>query len=157
MEEERLELQEEPKPQKNKLLIVFFILTPLLLGFLIVLVLLLYSGGGGLFEDPLRGTQPRYIQPMREFQVNLADAGGRRYLRVGFELGFNESRLQNELDVRNSEIRSEIISVLRARTVEDLQEPGGQNALKDEIIITMNEVLVTGEIQDLYYTEFIIQ
>ena len=157
MEEEKLQLQEEPKPQKNKLLIVFFILTPLLLGFLIVLVLLLYSGGGGLFEDPLRGTQPRYIESMRDFQVNLADTGGRRYLRVNFELGFNESRLQNELDSRNSEIRSEIIAVLRAKTVEDLQEPGGQSALKDEIILRMNEVLVTGEIQDLYFTEFIIQ
>ncbi len=157
MAEERLQLQEDHRPQKNKMLIVFFILTPLLLGFLIVLVLLLYSGGGGFFEDPLRGTQPRYIESMREFQVNLADEGGRRYLRVSFELGFNESRLRNELESRDSEIRSEIMAVLRAKTVEDLQEPGGQNALKDEIILSMNDILVTGVIQDLYFTEFIIQ
>ncbi len=157
MEEERLNLKEDMRPQKNKLLIVFFILTPLLLGFLIVLVLLLNSGGGGLFDDPLRGTQPRFVEPIQDYQVNLADTGGRRYLRIRFEVGFNESRLQKELESRESEIRSEIIALLRSKTAEDLQEPGGQSMLKDEIIIRMNDILVSGEVRDLYYTEFIIQ
>lgn len=160
MEEEKIDLQSDAKPKKNKLLIVFFIVTPLLLGLLIVVLFLMLSGGvpgGGLFHDPVRDAQPEYIEPLREFQVNLSDEGGRRYLRTHIHLGFDDRRLQGEMSSREEEIRSEIIALLRAKSVGDLQEPGGMNALGDDIIDRLNGILVTGELKAIYFTEFIIQ
>ncbi len=65
--------------------------------------------------------------------------------------------MQKELSQRNNEIRSELIELLRNKSVEDLHEPGGQEALREEIIETLNDMLITGEIKTLYFSEFIIQ
>lgn len=159
MEEEKIDLQDDAKPRKNKLLIVFIIVTPLLLGLLIAVLVLLYTGGpeDSFFHDPVGETQPDYIEPTREFQVNLADEGGRRFLRTTIHFGFDERSLHNELESRQEEIRSEIIALLRSKTVDDMQEPGGMNALGEDIIDTLNDILVTGELKTIYFTEFIFQ
>lgn len=143
----------------------------LLLVLILVFVLLLggaaafYFLGGGLpfigsadEDDPApEASRPSHIYGMREFQVNLADPGPRRFLRTTMDLAYSERALTREIENRESELRSLIISVLRSKSAADLDEPGGMNNLESELIERLNAVLDNGEIEAIYYKEFIFQ
>jgi flagellar protein FliL len=100
---------------------------------------------------------PRYTFAMQEFQVNLADEGTRRFLRTTIDLAYNEKKLTKEIETRQSELRSHIISVLRSKFVSDLGEPGGMEALEQDLLQRLNSLLKVGEIEAIYYKEFIFQ
>ncbi|NLZ29123.1 MAG: flagellar basal body-associated FliL family protein [Firmicutes bacterium] len=142
---------------KSNLRLVLIIVILLLIGVILAGGYVLLTRGGGILNDPVKGVKPRYEMVLPEFQVNLSDAGGRRYLRTQIILGCDESRVERELKQRMNEIRSEFIEMLRNKSVEDLHEPGGQEALREEIMDNLNDMLITGEIKALYFSEFIIQ
>lgn len=160
--EEKKEVKNEGAPKKKKKLLIIGLLVtvPLILGFVVAGVLLLLPGENifsNLFQDPVADDMSKYLAPMEEFQINLADPGGRRFLRTHFTFGYNEGRLTEELVRREHEIRSDLIALLRAKTVEDLQEPGGMDQLEEDIKATLNEILISGEVKQVYFGDFIIQ
>jgi flagellar basal body-associated protein FliL len=110
-------------------------------------------------ENPPAGAagRPRYEYAMREFQVNLADTGNRRFLRTTIDLAYNEKSLTKEIEARESEIRSEIIAVLRSKFAVDLDEPGGMKNLEADLINALNSILESGKIEAIYYKDFIFQ
>ncbi len=151
------------KKKKNKLwLILIIILVAVLLS--IGLLGFLFLGGNLPFfdntadkPDQVSADPPRYIYSMAEFQVNLADPGTRRFLRTTIDLAYNEKALTKEIERRESELRSQIISILRSKYVLDLDEPGGMDQLEGDLIEQLNGLLEAGEIEAIYYKEFIFQ
>jgi len=137
----------------------------LLAGVLLILALsagLYFTGALSRF---LPGREPeaspdaplRYSLPLNEFQVSLADAGARRFLRMTIHLAFNDSALTGEIGAREPEIRSRIIAVLRDKTVTDLDGPEGMAALQEAILLQLNQMLQEGQVSSIYFTELIIQ
>ncbi|MBS3942640.1 MAG: flagellar basal body-associated FliL family protein [Dethiobacter sp.] len=133
-----------------------------------VLLLLALSAGlyfTGLLSRFLPGQEqevspdapPRYSLPLSEFQVNLADAGARRFLRMTIYLAYDESALAEEIAAREPEMRSEIIAVLRDKTVADLEGPEGMAALQEAILAQLNQMLQEGQVSSIYFTELLIQ
>ncbi len=110
-----------------------------------------------LGEETAENTIPSYIYPLREFQVNLADPGSRRFLRITIDLAYDDRALTKELEERDSEVRSHIIAVLRSKYVVDLDEPGGMEKLEQDLIQRLNSFLEEGEIKAIYYKELIYQ
>ncbi len=146
--------------------------SPLFTVILIVLILLvllvLGAGAAVIFLDldlPFVGedngeeveSPPRYSYAMPEFQVNLADAGTRRFLRTTIELAYDDRALTSELDSREAELRSEIISLLRSKHTEDLEEPGGQKSLEQDLLDLLNGKLNAGEVRAIYFRQLIFQ
>lgn len=86
--------------------------------------------------------------------VNLADPGLRRYLRVKITLEYSDTRLTKELNEKLYRIRDTLISVLRSKKTDDLQN---EDALKQELLTAVNAQLMGGQVQGLYFEEFIIQ
>ncbi len=111
-----------------------------------------FDAGNGEDESP-----PSYQYSMKEFQVNLADPGTRRFLRMTIDLAYDDRGLTGEIENREPELRSEIIAILRGKYIEDLDEPGGMDALEDEILGKLNSMLNSGEVKAIYYKEFIFQ
>ena len=146
---------------KNKLLIVVLIAVPLLVGVLLAGAFILLAGPGNgmgdLFHDPVAEEKPAYVDEMEEFQVNLADEGGRRFLRVEMFVGYENEAVGEEMDRRMPEVRSEINSLLSEKTVSEVQQPGGHEELKEDLIDMLNGMLVTGEVSDIYFYEILIQ
>ena len=142
---------------------------PRLLILAIVMLVILLSAGyffrerllslftGAASGEQIDSAHPRYQLPLREFQINLADSGSRRYLQVSMVVAFDETALDDELSGREYEIRSYIISVLRSKTVSDLEQPDGMHNLRESLIGQLNELLLTGQVRDIYFDEFIIQ
>ncbi len=162
-EEKKSEPEKKGKKAKKR--------SPLLKIILILIPAMIIGGGAAFYfisgELPFFGDEitlgaedegpPRYSYSMAEFQVNLADTGTRRFLRTTFDLAYDDRGLSREIESREPELRSEIISILRSKYIEDLEEPGGMDTLEGEIIDRLNEKLESGEVKAVYYKEFIFQ
>ena len=95
--------------------------------------------------------------------VNLADQGGKRYLRVTmeFELKPNEevdnSEVVEEIEKRLPQLRDTILMVLPTKQYADISTTPGKIALRDEVMAKLNPFLKKGQIAQLYFTEFVVQ
>jgi len=153
-EEKQNEVQEKPK--SKKLLIVI----PLLL------VLLGGGGAGAYFKfvrtpnettDGKKQIESAIYYEMDTFMVNLADPGGRRFLKVTIKLKVNSSNVVEECKERNFEIRDLVLTLLSSKESEDVMRPEDKLTLKKQVIETLNRIFQKGQALDVYFTEFLIQ
>ena len=104
-------------------------------------------------EKPLIGA----IYSLDTFVVNLADQGGKRYLRVKIDLEISDEKLKEELDQRLPQIKDSILMILPAKKFDNIKDEEGKIALRNEIIEKLNSFLKTGSITYVYFTEFVVQ
>jgi flagellar FliL protein len=97
------------------------------------------------------------IYPLDQFIVNLVSNNADRYLKCKVSLELDSPDLQNEIDKKLPAVRDTIINILSSKTVEEIQTAKGKEKLKEEIKRKLNEMLTTGEIRHVYFTEFVIQ
>ena len=91
------------------------------------------------------------------FIVNLADAGGKRFLRTNIDLELSRPEIQPEVKKRISQVRDTILLILPSKQYDDLRGITGKNALRDEILASLNTLFVEEIVKTLYFTEFVIQ
>jgi flagellar FliL protein len=89
--------------------------------------------------------------------VNLADEGGKRYLRVNMEFELSAAELEKEIATRLPQIRDIVLMILPAKKYADISTTEGKIAVRDEMITKLNEVLKSGKINTIYFTEFVVQ
>jgi len=91
------------------------------------------------------------------FVVNLAEAGSNRYLRVTMELELDNEVLKTELKQRLPQVRNAVLMILPTKKTADINTVDGKLALRDQLIDEINGFLNTGEVTNIYFTEFVIQ
>jgi flagellar FliL protein len=145
----------------------------------IILVLLLLAGGGAalyflvLHKAPAAEgenlapdlpavakpqAEPGPIIPYTSFLVNLADAGGKRYLKFALSLELSKHKnFQQEVEHKDAKIKDIIISIISSKTFEEVNTPQGKIALKQEILRRLNTIMTGGKVEDVFFTEFIVQ
>lgn len=134
------------------LLLVLFALTTL--G--IVTFLLREKNPPALEAPKTEGTGPSY--DLETFNVNLADQESKHFLRATLTLELSSPKLVPELDKRKAQVRDIIISLMREKKAADLKV--GNSAvldLKRQIQEQLNSILEKGQIDAVYFTEFIVQ
>jgi flagellar FliL protein len=89
--------------------------------------------------------------------VNLADEGGKRYLRVSIELELESAEMTEEVEKRLPQVRDSILMILPTKTFNDINTTPGKIAVRDELLAAMNGIVTTGKIKNLYFTEFVVQ
>jgi len=97
------------------------------------------------------------LYPLDTFTVNLKSDSGRRYLKVTMDLELSGQELTAELDNKTAVIRDRIIRILTSKTLEEVTSRKGKDKLTQQIKNTLNAMLVDGQIQGVYFTEFVIQ
>jgi flagellar FliL protein len=159
MAPEAEEHQKQPKSSKKLLLIV-----------LPVVVLLLAGGGtaayfkffnqsvaaGGHAAEEKKHPEV-VMQDMETFLVNLADPGSKRFLKVTMKAKLDSMQLSEEFKSRLFELRDSILMILTSKTSEEVASPEDKLTLKREILTALNKSLHKGQVQDIYFTEFLIQ
>ncbi len=97
------------------------------------------------------------MYPMDQFIVNLYNEGSSRYLKstITFELSIAE--LAVEMDTKKPLIRDIVIKTLSAKTYEEISTIRGKENLKDELAMKINQVLSDGQLNNLFFTDFVIQ
>lgn len=144
-----------------------------------VVLLLVVGMGGGLFmmwtkmstintqmataAESKAGQKPSAqlmigpIMPLDTFIVNLADPGGKRFLRVTIDLELSNAEMQEEMKTRLPQVRDAILMVLPTKQFDDISTTEGKIALRDELLASLNGLLTTGQISNIYFKEFVVQ
>ncbi|HXE95076.1 MAG TPA: flagellar basal body-associated FliL family protein [Dongiaceae bacterium] len=97
------------------------------------------------------------IFPLEPFIVNIYDGQELRYLKVKVELEMVGPAVKGEIEGRLAPIRDSILILLSAKTLHDIQDVQGKNALKDEILGAINKNIPPGKIAKVYFTDFVVQ
>jgi len=97
------------------------------------------------------------LYPLDTFTVNLKSDQGRRYLKATISLELNGEELSLELDNKSPVIRDRIIRILSSKTLEEISSKKGKQKVSDQIVDTLNSMIVDGSIKSIYFTEFVIQ
>ena len=97
------------------------------------------------------------MYPLDQFIVNLFSEDGSRYLKTTINLEMSIPELSTELDAKKPLIRDIIIKALSAKSYEEISTIAGKENLKDEIVANVNAVLKDGKINNVFFTDFVIQ
>ena len=106
--------------------------------------------------------------------INLADPGGRRYLKVGIVLEFaphdtawytmaTEQRaelqalFETEMATKQPVIEDLVISIISSKSFEQVYTLEGKEGLRQEIINRINQMLPTQLVMYVYFNEFVVQ
>lgn len=89
--------------------------------------------------------------------VNLADQGGKRYLRITMEFEISSVELIPEIETRMPQIRDAILMILPTKQYVDIGTTEGKVQLRDELMANLNMLLKTGSIVTIYFSEFVVQ
>lgn len=101
--------------------------------------------------------EEKTVFEMDTFLVNLADASGKRYLKVSMKLEVTGAQVVQELEGRSFELRDSILMLLSGKEFEDIASPSGKMGLKQEIMARFNKTLKSGQVKEVYFTDFIVQ
>jgi len=134
---------------------------------LAVLSALLIAAGAGLWlwlshgseapAEAANATPVRSTLHLETFVLNLADPEQRAYLRVGIDLGVNQDLKQVEGTVSTAQVRDAILGVLAEAKAEDLLTSAGKNKLKQDLLRALKERVPQLGVEEVYFTEFLIQ
>ena len=97
------------------------------------------------------------IFPLEPFIVNIYDGQELRYLKVKVELEMASPAVKAEIEGRLAPIRDSVLILLSAKTLQDIQDVQGKNALKDEILGAINKNIPPGKVAKVYFTDFVVQ
>ena len=97
------------------------------------------------------------MYPMDQFIVNLYNEGSSRYLKTTINFELSSEELSAEMDKKKPLIRDIVIKTLSAKTYEEISTIKGKENLKDEIVSKVNQVLTDGQVNNLFFTDFVIQ
>lgn len=93
---------------------------------------------------------------LETFVLNLADPQQRSYLRVGIDLGLSRDLGKGE-HAPVAEVRDTILGVLGQCKVDDLMTAPGKTKLKQDVLRALQERVQTLGVEEVYFTEFLIQ
>ena len=109
------------------------------------------------YEDESENISGPLMEP---FTVNLADAGGRRYLRCTVRLKLFDQDALDHLETHIPEVRDAAIIHLSGKKIEDILGAEGKITLREELLAQLNTVLEFEGgrgITKLLFTEFLVQ
>ncbi len=106
--------------------------------------------------------------------VNLTDPGGRRYLKVGIVLEFAPhasefyttigeehelmiDRFLEEMTPKRPLVDDLLITIFSSKSFDQVYTITAKEALRQEIVNTLNELLPSEHLMYVYFTEFVVQ
>jgi len=106
-------------------------------------------------EESESGMGPLY--ELDTMIVNLADQGGKRYLRITMALEVRDPDVVANIEKRLPQVRDAVLSILPTKKYDDVSTTDGKIALRTEIMEKINELLSKGSVKNIYFTEFVVQ
>lgn len=136
-------------------------------------VAVLLLGGGAAFmmmkkpppppeegEVVVEKSEPPGIMEMEPFLVNINNPQGDRYAKMKLKLTVVPASLAGDLagdEVIQAKMRDRVLTLITAKSLEDLIGPMGKEGLRREIKAHLTPMLTEGKIQDVLFSEFVVQ
>lgn len=144
--------------RSNSLRFVIIILLILVLASIVVVGYFLLNGKEN--KDILKSSASgdEHTLALEEFVVNLKSENSmRRYLKIKMSLMYKDKKHEEVLSTNVSKIRDQIINQLRSKTPEDILDIDKTSELKKEIVDDINSAISGNIVQDIYFTDLVIQ
>jgi flagellar FliL protein len=94
---------------------------------------------------------------IKDIVANLSGAMRSRYIKVSFTLEGKSKTFPETMKANEAKIRDATLAVLSDLTIQDLEEPGVKNIVRNNIIDAINQAMRGSEVQQLYFSEFVVQ
>jgi flagellar FliL protein len=111
-------------------------------------------------EDEHKPAEAHGLVSFEPFIVNLADTGGRRFLRISVRLLVPEEEEAKEIEehkVTVERLRASILEILSSQTSEQVASLEGKTALKHQIAERAKPILEPIEVADVLFSDFVVQ
>lgn len=157
----------EQAPKNNKKMVIIMAVA-LVLGIGIPGAFFAMSGSGSKtdeaaleddLEDPaatdVNAGLPPAVLPLETFIVNLQVKGS--FLRTTMQLEFADPQLPATIESDVPKIKDAIIRALSSKSSSEILTVEGKDKLRGEIRDSVNDMLGSEEVTQVYFTEFIIQ
>jgi flagellar FliL protein len=112
------------------------------------------SSQGNSSTSYLQQVVSKYTFEVGDFTVNLADEGGKNYLKISVFLGYDDKKLNEELTDKKPMIRDAVIEILRTKKVEDINSKN-MESIKMEMIKNINPLLQKGTLNNIYFSDIL--
>ena len=89
--------------------------------------------------------------------VNLSGSGSSRYLRTNFKVASADAKISNIMKENESPLRDAAITILSSQAPSALDNPNGREAVRKQLIAKFNSLLGAEVIDQIYFSEFVIQ
>ncbi|SHJ21896.1 flagellar FliL protein [Desulfatibacillum alkenivorans DSM 16219] len=100
---------------------------------------------------------PGIMVEMDSFIVNLRDREGKRYLKAKINFEVPSEAVKTEFTTRKAQIRDVILILLSAKSFAEISRLEGKLQLKEELMARVNQVLSSGRVSNVFFTEFVVQ
>jgi len=115
------------------------------------------AGGHGGGAHGKEGGKTEAIFDFDNVVVNLSGSMGTRFLKASFTTIDSNADLPKVMAERKKQLLDVAINVLSARSMADLELPGAKNVVRNELIANFNQALKSDLVEQIYFTDFVIQ
>lgn len=109
--------------------------------------------GGNISSNPMENHKIYKTYSAGEYLTNLSDRG---YIKLSVVYLIKDKETEKELEIKDSEIRDKVFTILRAKKYDAVRDSKGMEVLRDEIKSSINESLFKGHIEDVFFTSIIV-
>lgn len=114
-----------------------------------------YGAAGEVEEDG--AIEYGVFTTIGELLINPAGSGGKGFLVVSIGMETKSTAVIAEIEEKEIVVRDAILRLLSEYTKEELASIAFRADLKDEILRELNRILDRGEIDRLYFTQYLLQ
>jgi len=111
------------------------------------------DGEEDTYGDDFKG--PEY--DFEDLVVNPQGTNGTRFLKVRIIAVVRSSGVGREMESRNTQLKHLLISIIKSKTVEEIDTPEGIEVLREDIKTGLNSILGRGKVRQIYFTDFVLQ
>ncbi len=115
-----------------------------------------YVGGDETSEEA-ESNKVGSLSKLEGLVVNPAGSRGNRYLAISIVFEMEAPKVKKEMEAKKVIIKDAVLRLLSERTVEELSDPERRDNLKKSLREEANGILSKGEVDRLYFTEFVLQ
>ena len=94
---------------------------------------------------------------VKDIVVNPSGTNGTRYLCTTVALEITDALVEEEATAREAQVRDLLIEILSRRTVAELSSLEMRDHIRDEIGRSVNTLLTSGEVDGVYFSNFVLQ
>ena len=97
------------------------------------------------------------VYAIKDIVINPAGTAGSRFLSVSFGLDLANAGVQAELEQREALVRDALITIMSSKTVAQLTDTREKEITRLQIKKRLSDLLETGDIRAVYFTDFVLQ
>ena len=112
---------------------------------------------GNSKPDAKKDAKPMFSYEFNDIVVNLSGAMGTRYLKASFAIFSSNPDLQKIITENKSHLLDVALNVLSSKSMADLEAPGSKNLVRNDLIANFNQALSSEVVENLYFSEFVVQ